>query len=352
MSGLGDSKTSGSASSAPSRESAPFGFRIVGSPVGELNRRLVHSWDEMLDAYCGAEPCAGIDAEAYSSPWRYPRAFATHLETNCSPKGYRGAAGASLIVFDIDRSADVGGVSRSLDDAKFLVCGLADRLGVPDRDLGVWFSGSKGFHVAIPTGGWDPEPSADLPAIAARFALSVCGEIGLRHPIAGEDPIDRSIYGHVQPLRLPNTPHPKTGLRKRWIEVDDLIRLEERGVRELAADPIEHERPAASIRYPRLAALWSDAAREIATRREANDRRPEGEPMRQSLNRTTVRVLRDGFVPEGSRHATFWSAARDLAEHGFTLRGAELLLVEPMRDSGLRDTDARRILRTAFDGAA
>jgi hypothetical protein len=350
VSAFGNSNTPGSASSAPGRESLQYGFRIIGSPVGDLNRSLVASWDEMLQAYCGAEPCVPIDREAYSSPWRYSAAFARHMDEHRTTAGYRGVAGASVVLFDIDRDPSAGGLPQALADARLLVLGLVDRLGVPERDLGVWYSGSKGFHLAVPTGGWDPPASATLPAIAERFAVAISEEVGLRHPIAGEDPIDRSVLRHIQPIRLPNTPHPKTGLRKRWIEIDDLLRLDERGVRALAADPIDHELPTAGVRYPRLAALWNDAAREVEARREASDRGPGGGSPR--LNPTTVRVLRDGIVPQGSRHSTFWGAARNFRERGFTLSNATDLLLEPMRDSGLPESEALRILRSAFDGGA
>ena len=74
-----------------------------------------------------------------------------------STKDYNGPCWSPWIWWDIDRDDDI---DAATGDARRLVADLANRYELNGDELLVFYSGSKGFHVGLPTSMWQPEPSA------------------------------------------------------------------------------------------------------------------------------------------------------------------------------------------------
>src|SRR5262249_46357837 len=147
------------------------------------------------------------------SAFQYGKDFRQLLETTGSTKGFAGACWASLIWWDIDRADDL---QRALENARRLAGFILARYkALDDDDLLYFYSGSKGFHIGLPTCPWHPEPSAYFNAIARRFAEFIAERAGVA--------IDTGVYDKVRAFRAPNSKHPKTGRHKRRLSHDELM---------------------------------------------------------------------------------------------------------------------------------
>lgn len=310
----------------PSSNASPFGFRIVGSCQNE--RRLV-DWRTAFAAYSQCDPRAECEREAYLSAFGFGDAFRDHLNATGSTRGYVGECWSAWLWFDIDREGDMESATH---DARRLASALVDRFAIAGDELLVFYSGSKGFHVGLPTSLWNPAPSTSFAATCRRFAESVAS--------AASVAIDSGVYDRVRAFRSPNSRHAKTGRYKRWLSLHELLNLRPERIVSIAAEPEPFDIPEPPAVDANAVRLWRDAAMDIDQQRIANaDRRSTGQ--RSTLNRTTLDFIRDG-ASNGERHRLLFSAAANLAEYGCSFDLAMALLGEAALDSGLSPSEVRR----------
>jgi hypothetical protein len=306
----------------------PFGFRVLGSKAAR--RRLVDA-AAAFRAYCGCDPRAEIEREAYLSAFTYGADFRTYLNETGSTRGYAGPCGGPWLWWDIDREDDL---ASALSDARRLAMGLLHRYPVLDEDdLLIFFSGDKGAHVGLPVT-WGPAPSDTFHRAARSFAEGLAAVAGVR--------IDAGVYDKVRLFRAPNSRHPKSGLYKGRLSLDELLHLDAARVRQLAAEPKPFAVPVVTAADPQAAADWQDALRAVERDAEAKAQsraaEADGTPR---LNRATLAFIRDG-ADQGNRHRLLFSAAANLAEFGCPPPLAYALLSEAALDSGLTPGDVRR----------
>jgi hypothetical protein len=306
----------------------PFGFRIVGSTA--TRRRLVDA-AAAFAGYASCDPKAEIDREAYLSAFRFGADFRDYLVVAGSTRGFDGLCWTPFVWFDLDDPDDPG---RALANARRLAAFLLARFTALDDDaLLVFFSGSKGFHVGLPVC-WDAPPSRTSHRVTRHFAVALAANAGVN--------IDASIYDKVRAFRAPNSTHPKTGLRKRRLSLDELNGLTLDGIRRLAEWPEPFDVPVPPATCEQAAADWQSAA--VAVAREAEgkaERRAAVLNGMPTLNRLTLQFIRDG-AEQGDRHRLLFSAAANLAEFGCPPALAHALLTEAAIDSGLSPSDVRR----------
>lgn len=309
----------------------PYGFRVVGS-TWEARRPVDAA--AALSAHCSCDPKAELHRESYLSAFQYGDDFCRHLETTGSTAEFSGDCWAAFLWFDIDR-ADV---SVALTDARRLAVTNADRYRLDDDDVLAFYSGSKGFHLGLPTSLWQPKPSANFHKIARRFAGHLAELAGVT--------IDTGVYDKVRLFRAPNSRHPKTGLHKRHLPLDVLMMLSLDGIQKLAAEPAPFDLPKPTATSDQAVADWLDAEHHVERQGEANAaRRAESRRAGSSptLNRSTLEIIRDGStLANGDRHRMLFSAAANLAEFGCPAMLAHALLTEAGRDSGLPPKDVHR----------
>jgi hypothetical protein len=310
-----------------------FGFRVLNSKASE--RRLVdHA--AALAGYCACDSRAEVHREAYLSHFVFPSDFREHLERERSEKGYSGPCGASWLFWDIDREDDIGAAQS---DARRLAGAVLERYrALDDDDLLLFISGGKGFHVGIPTSLWTPEPSLIFNDIAKRFCSAHAERAGVA--------IDASNYNKTRLFRAPNSKHPKTGLFKRRLTLDELTYLKPDAIVALAIEPFPFDLPVPTAIGPTAAADWLDAAR--AVERRTVERRAAGADSTPKLNALTLAFIRDGAT-EGDRHRTLFSAAANLAEFGCLPALAHALLTQSALDTGLTPSDVRRQIEKGLD---
>ena len=104
-----------------------------------------------------------------------------------------------------------------------------------DDDLLIFFSGSKGYHLGLPTF-WGPA----IPSCSTRRR----GDFAERLAADAVVSIDPSVYDEVP---HPNSRHPKTGLHKRKFALDELLHLSPEAIRRFAAKPEPFTLPAVAM---------------------------------------------------------------------------------------------------------
>jgi hypothetical protein len=309
--------------------SCPYGFRIVGNPKGG-ERRLVDA-TAAFPGYASCDERAEVHREAYLSAFTFGDDFRQLLEATGSTKGYTGICGAPWVWWDIDRDDNL---EAGLTDARRLAASILERYTtLGEDDLLIFYSGSKGFHVGLPTALWTPEPSVHFHRITRRFAEGIAGAAGVT--------VDSGVYDKVRAFRAPNSRHPKTGLYKRRLSYDEVLNLSLDRILGLAEQPEPFDLPPAPAPSDRAQADWAEAATRVQRAAELKIQRQLAGQGTPSLNRTTLEFIRNG-AEVGDRHRLLFSAAANLAEFGCTPELAHALLTEAALDSGLTPSEVRR----------
>ena len=267
-----------------------YGFRVVGDC--RQPRRLVDA-DAAMAACAACDERAELVRESYLSAFRFTNEFREHLTTTGSTKGFDGQCWSDWLWWDIDCDNDL---ERARDDARRLLTALTGRFGLADDDVLVFFSGSKGFHIGMPTSLHNPEPGRDFHRTARRFAELVA--------TAAEVSIDVSVYDRVRCFRAPNSRHPKTGLHKRRLTADQLLHLSIDAILQLAKLPAQFDLPEPTYRSKAAAQLCAEAAEQVAREAESSAERLANGIGCEQLNRKASRC---GRSP--------WSGRRQRGSH-------------------------------------
>ena len=124
--------------------SCPYGFRIVG---GIWEARRVVDAAAALAGYAACDDRAEVQREAYLSAFQFGEDFCRHLEDTGSTAGYSGPCWSPWLWFDIDAEE----LQYAYKDAGALAAFVVERYAVTPGELLAFFSGSKGFHLGLPT---------------------------------------------------------------------------------------------------------------------------------------------------------------------------------------------------------
>ena len=304
----------------------PYGFRILGATSEP--RRLVDA-GAALAGYAGCDPRSEPHKESYLSAFCFGEDFRRLLTETGSTAGFAGPCWSPWLWFDLD-SEDLHYAHK---DAGALAAFLVERYGVQPGELLLFFSGSKGFHVGLPTALWSPAPSADFHRTARRFAEHAAELASVT--------IDVGVYDKVRAFRAPNSRHPKTGLHKRRLTFDELTGISLDRILELARQPAPFTLPEVTGTSDQAAADWQTAVDQVRQEGEAKAARRAAGNGSPALNRATLGFIRHG-ADQGDRHRLLFSAAANLREFDCPPALAVALLEEAALDSGLPPKEVRR----------
>ena len=304
-----------------------IGAFVLGATMSP--RALVRHGD-LLAAYAdGSMLERGEEREAYLSHFVFGLEMESHYAANRqSVAGFAGPCWTRWLVLDIDRT----NLTDALADARRLVTLLQSRYPEAD-EVPIWFSGSKGFHVAIELA-HKPPPAVGFHRTARTLAETLAAAAGIA--------IDTSVFDIAHIIRLPNTRHPRTGLFKRLLDVDALFGLDIDGIRRHAVHPAGDGIPSMRTPSDQLAADWQDA--EAATRRQHVARTAARRDLGTAdgkAPRYLLDFLRFG-VDVGERHQMLFRCAAWLTEQGAPPSLCIALLTEPGCDLGLTPKDVER----------
>jgi hypothetical protein len=293
-------------------------------------RRLVDA-AAAFAAYACCDPRAEVNCEGYLSVFGFGNDFKALLQSTGSVRGFTGACWSPFIWFDIDRADEP---EQALNDARGLASLILERYRALDDDaLLIFFSGSKGYHIGLPTY-WAPSPSPTFHLTARRLAEGLAAAAGAV--------IDSGVYDRVRCFRAPNSRHPRTGLHKRSLTLDELLHLSSQGIRNLAEQPLPFELQPVDVELPQARDDWNTCAREVEREAEAKEQWRNGVISRMAtLNRQTLDFIREG-AGQGDRHRLLFSAAANLAEFGCPTALAHALLTDSALDSGLPPREVHR----------
>jgi len=172
------------------------------------------------------------DHEFYISFFPFDQTIIDYVRIHNSVTGHIGKHFCKYILFDIDRENDLEGARK---DALALISRLQSEYGLSPDDLWIWFSGSKGFHIAITDKTYGDLGARDGMAEGIkRAALELAGPVKL-------DPV---IYEDHRIIRVENSVNAKTGLYKIALTHEELIINSIDDIKELASSPrkIEHKK--------------------------------------------------------------------------------------------------------------
>ncbi len=310
-----------------------YGFRVAGDC--RKPRRLVDA-NVALTAYAACDERCSLHSESYLSAFQFGDDFRVRLSTTGSTAKFAGACWSAWIWWDIDAEGDL---QRAMTDARRLA-GAITSLGLSEDDLLIFFSGSKGFHLGMPTEVWTPLPSGGFHKITRQFAEVVAEQAGAN--------IDSGVYDKVRCFRAPNSRHPKTGLHKRWLSFDELLHLSADAIVKLSAEPMEFEIPAPKYGSVKARALWDTATKQVRTESKAMYHGNASTNTPAKLNRGTLEFIRAGATA-GDRHRLCFSAAANLAELGASLQLCEALVEESALDAGLSPNDTARAIANGWE---
>jgi hypothetical protein len=301
-----------------------FGFRVLG---GRDQERKLIDWQTAFDAHLLNDERAQNHQECYLSCFLFSGQFCDYLQTQGTTKGFSGPTFSPWLWFDIDREHDI---DRALTDSRRLVGFLCDRWHIDAESLLLFFSGSKGFHVGVPTSLWFAQPDERFHAYVKHFALWLAQQAAVE--------IDTGVYDRVRLFRAPNSRHQRTGLHKRQLSGDEFFRMSSAAITMISKEPEECELPA-PVPIDELAADdWGNSVSRVDEQTEAELRNGRTDA---KLNALTRAFIQEGAAT-GDRHRLLYSAACNLAEFGCPDALAYELLMTPGLDSGLSPSDVRR----------
>jgi hypothetical protein len=303
-----------------------LGFRIVGAVTGE--RRVVNA-AVAFEAYLACDNNAQVDQEAYLSAFWFDQSFESHMRRQNSVANFQGSTWGPWLWFDFDRAE----LELARRDAARLALTITDRYKIDEDQLLIFFSGSKGFHIGIPTSLWQPDPDVNFHLFARRFAEQLAGQAHVQ--------IDTSVYDRVRAFRAPNSRHARSGLHKRSLSLDMLQEFGTQRILELAQAPAPVELPDLPPVNEQAVTDWQAAINSVQAAQLARASRRSNQSSPR-LNRATLAFIRGEDFPE--RNVALFSAAANLAEFGASLPLVEALLTEPALDLGLTPSEVNRTI--------
>jgi hypothetical protein len=286
-------------------------------------------WPSAFGAHCQCDQRTEPERECYLSAFVFGDDFRQHIESTETTRGFSGWTWAPWLWLDIDRDD----LTEATHDTRRMACWLVERFVLSGDELLIFYSGRKGYHIGVPTGLWDAQPAVDFHLVCRAMAEALAAECRLA--------IDSGVYDRVRAFRAPNSRHPKTGLHKRVLMLEELLSLRVERIAELAATPEPFDVPARVASNAQATRDWQVAMDSVARRQAMAVQRRQLGTVPSALNRATLEFIREG-AQAGDRHRMLFAAAANLASFGCSPELAWALLSESALDSGLPPGEVRR----------
>ena len=134
------------------------------------------------------------------------------------------------LYLDFDMDDLENNYDKLIRDLKIIVYRLKTELHLQDKDIEIYFSGAKGFHILVDHKIFGFEPSRvlnkQLKTIALYYKASTFTKC-----------IDTAIYDYRRLFRVPNTVNTKTGLYKVPVSFNKLVAMSYEELLEYASQP-------------------------------------------------------------------------------------------------------------------
>lgn len=329
-------------------------FSVSFACVGGVKaaRRLI-DWATTFSAMARNEDGPYAERVVFLSVFTFTQEIAAHQKANNladqtqgkrpsgSLRDYSGPCFAPLLTFDIDShdANDDSAIATSQKAAAKLLHVLHG-LGIAPNNILIFFSGRRGFHIAIPSALAGAVPVVGFHLIAKAFCRHIADQAGVS--------IDESIYKTVQPLRAPNSRHEKSGLFKIWLTHEELAALPFKQIQEMATQPRVFEPPAYEGEpIPQVSALWQRAEQIASSQPMVVGDAGHSDDNSPRISRVTWDYLLNA-APVGERATAHFAAAANLADFGSVDELVRALMQRPAVLSGLPASEADSHVESAL----
>lgn len=175
--------------------------------------------------------------EFYISLFPFDETIIKHVKATGGIKGHKGKHYCDYILIDVD-SEDLG---KAKEDAVQVINVLSSEFGLSPYDLFIWFSGNKGFHIAIVDKIYGKlNPDENISDMVKSFVRKFFSHI---------PSVDLAIYENHRIIRVENSLNEKSGLYKIQLNYDELASMSCEDIKEIANAPREIER---QVHYNKL----------------------------------------------------------------------------------------------------
>ena len=209
--------------------------------------------------------------------------------------------------FDLDAHNNLEQARR---DALGLFQLLEERSKVPRDCLGLYFSGSKGFHIEVSWKVFRPELSPYMLRLYRRMAIKAVD--------AGVKSLDTGIYTQGRLWRMPNSINSKKNLYKIPLAYEELRDLDAAGIAKLAKNP-RGEDSFASCEFCQATADWYQKAISVLEKESRSPSAPH--QMNFEFKQgwripPCVKAIEEATILDGTRHAIYVGVSRYYAYLG------------------------------------
>jgi len=171
--------------------------------------------------------------EHYATYFRYTDDMIEYFKNNIDAKtgknsvgGYRGEHYADYLPIDVDEKENI---AKALKSTRHILNTLENQYGLDLGTVKVYYSGSKGFHIMLPSQLFGFEPSKDLSQIFKNIVSELVQDVKL----------DTTIYEVVRLFRLPNTVNDKANRYKIPLSISEVMSLDIKEMQDMAVNPRE-----------------------------------------------------------------------------------------------------------------
>ena len=206
--------------------------------------------------------------------------------------------------FDLDAHNNI---EQARIDAMGMCQLLEERAKVPRDCLGLFFSGSKGFHIEVPWEVFIPEPSPYMLRLYRRMALKAVD--------TGVKTLDTGIYTQGRLWRKPNSINSKKNLYKIPLTYKELRDMDAAAIADLAKNP-RGDDSFASCKFCQATADWY---REAISVLEKQSKPPAALPqMTLEFEQgwrvpPCIKAIEDATIADGGRHYLYTDLSRYFA---------------------------------------
>jgi replicative DNA helicase len=196
--------------------------------------------------------------ECYTTWARFPQAFADYCQEHGSVSKWTGPHYSDFLWLDVD-SKDAEGKPDPIgakDGALRLALTLVTYAQVDPKDVRLYFSGAKGFHIGVPAQTFGVEPHEHLSKAFKILARRLAEQAAVT--------IDGAVYDTTRLWRLPNTVNGKTGLYKIPVDVREFTEFEQiLAAAKAPRDGWEKDRERPNTPNPLLASFYQQALQRV-----------------------------------------------------------------------------------------
>jgi predicted P-loop ATPase len=280
--------------------------------------------------------------QKYSGPEGYYCLF--DLEPRDSFQGYRGFHTPALgyYVLDFDSSSD-------MDLARRDCLTTIEKLSLPKDTYKVYFSGGKGFHLYIRQEFFSITPSDRTAKDFENLAVSIAKSYDL-------PTLDDSIYQANRKFRIPNSKHPKTGLYKIELTLDQLCSLTLDAIKDLAKSPgyvtlANYTTPSTKYAKGSVTSVGSVAlsASQFGLDRATTQDITSGGDFSAYRNKPCIESMATTKHKEGRRHEVAITIIADYYHQGRKESEAEAVIQDFCRLNGISERFEKDYLRAISD---